>query len=145
MHWNEAVLHHPGLTPTEKLVYHLLREMGSDSPAGRARIACMLGLTERHARRMSAKLAGFGNVDIPQPEQSSLGNPHPVPANVDNQHLAHATVDNPRTCMSAPDTQVRPRTPMSAPLTPVRTLWSSSSEEDVRTTPLSTLPTPQGA
>ena len=144
MPWNDAVLEHPGLAPTEKLVYHLLQDLGADSPPVRARIARMLGLTERHMRRVGVKLAGISHVDIPQPEQSSVGYPHAVPANVDNQHISRADVDNPRTCTSAPDTQVRPRTPVSAPLTPVRTLWSSSSEEDVRTKPLREPPTPGG-
>lgn len=46
MHWNDTLLEHPGLTPTEKLVYHLLRDLGADSPQARARIARMLGLTD---------------------------------------------------------------------------------------------------
>ena len=106
MPWNDAILQHPDLTPTEKLLYHLLRDLGPDSPQVRARIACMLGLTERHMRRVGVKLAGIGDVDSPEPEQSSLGNPHPVPGNVDNQHIGRAHVDNPRTC-----TRMNPKTP----------------------------------
>ena len=126
MTWNDTVLAHPHLSPTDKLVFHLLERLGGDTPAVRRQLTIMLGLSDRQLRRISAKLQ------------------HCTPG--DNSSAPEGSVDNLRTCTSAAVMNVRDRTPASAPPTRMRTSLSSSSEEEEKTsTPLFLSPTPGGA
>ncbi|MCC7260970.1 MAG: hypothetical protein IT369_00475 [Candidatus Latescibacteria bacterium] len=113
MTWNDTVLAHPHLSPTDKLVFHLLGRLGGDSPAVRRQLTSTLRLSDRQLRRISARLQQCGDVDH---------SPAPV-----------ASVDNSRTLMSAADIDDRSAdTSVRSFNAPTRTLWSSSSEEDVQ-------------
>ncbi|MBI2505029.1 MAG: hypothetical protein HYW07_17560 [Candidatus Latescibacteria bacterium] len=113
MTWNDTVLAHPHLSPTDKLVFHLLGRLGGDTPAVRQQLTALLRLSDRQLRRISARLQQCEAVDN-----------SPAPA---------ASVDNSRTLMSAADIDVRSAdTNVRSLNAPTRTLWSSSSEEDVQ-------------
>ena len=121
--WNDTIIAHPNLSPTDKLVFHLLERLGGDSPQARRQIAALLRLSPRQVRRICAKL--------------------PLCSSVDNSPAPPANVDNWRTCTSAADIHVRPRTSRSAPPTHTRTS-STSSDEEVYKKDSPVLPTPPG-
>ena len=117
--WNDTVLEHPELKPTDKLVYHLLETFGRDDVSVRRQIAALLQRSERHIRRVCARLRQHGfTVDDLVPEES-----------VDNSAVMDAdnsvpaeNVDN----FASTDTHVRnnghprpKRTPMSEARTPM--------------------------
>ena len=131
MTWNDIILDHPQLSPTDKLVFHLLIHLGGDSPRTRRQLRRWLGLSDRHLRRIRDQLHAFGfrlpapsaplqNAQVPAPEgedaQVQTGRTCPVEADIQ--------VQTGRTC-PLPDVHVRSAN------APTRTLWSSSSEEDV--------------
>ena len=124
MTWNDSIIAHPHLSPTDKLVFHLLGRLGGDTPAARRQLTALLRLSDRQLRRISARLQQCGAVD--------------------NSPAPEASVDNSRTLMSAADLDDRPAdTSVRSANALTRTLWSSSSEEDKSSTALP-VPTPPG-
>ena len=99
--WNDTVLEHPELKPTDKLVYHLLVRFGSDDLSVRRQIAELLQRSERHIRRVCARLRqhGFTVDDLVLEEavdnSAVMDADSSVPAvSVDNFALADAVDDS---------------------------------------------------
>lgn len=124
MAWNDTVLHHPQLSSTDKLVYHLLDRLGDDSPQSRHQLSTLLGLGQRQLRRSRERLQSHGFL-----ARSSMTAP-----------AAPADIDDRRADISDRETVIHDRS-FNAP---TRTLWSSSSEEDVLEKPQYS-PPPGGA
>lgn len=121
MTWNDTVLDHPQLSPTDKLIFHLLARAGDHSPALRRHIARLLRQTKRNIDKSLSRLAAFGFSPF---ENSSSQAPH-------SENYSSQT-----------RTPVLKNTPPPDPRP--RTLWSSSSEEDVQEKPQYS-PPPGGA
>jgi hypothetical protein len=161
--WNEAVLAHPELEIADKLIYHLLVRSGSDDLAVRRQIAGLLQRSERHIRRVCARLRQYGFAVSDAPTLADLQvrrNGHPCPVrtplsavpvtpvrNGSYPPSARTPMSEARTPRSETDLQVRRnghpcpvRTPMSAPPTRARTCQSSSYEEDSICTAVPPLP-----
>ena len=110
MTWNDTVIAHPHLSSTDKLVYHLLQRLGGDTPRSRDQLRILLDLGQRQLRRSRERLQRHGFLS---PERSSVT----APADIYDR-----TADIPDRQADKYDRSFN---------APTRTLWSSSSEEDV--------------
>jgi len=114
--WNDTVIAHPHLSPTDKLIFHLLARAGSQAAAQRRQVAQLLRQTKRNIDKSLCRLATCG-FDPTDPAENYSAQPR-------------TTVPNEENYSSQTRTTVLKNTPSFN--APTRTLWSSSSEEDVQ-------------
>jgi len=128
--WNDTVLEHPELELADKLVYHLLVRYGGDDLMVRRQIAGLLQRSERHIRRVCARLRQHGftvgdapaeATDAPASADTHVrGNGHPCPARTSTSaetdthvrsnsypHPVRTPMSEERTPLSEADTHVR--------------------------------------
>ena len=132
MTWNDTVIAHPHLSSTDKLVYHLLQRLGGDTPRSRDQLRILLDLGQRQLRRSRERLQRHGFLS---PARSSMTTPADIYDRTADKYDRTADKYD-----RSPDIYDRSFD------APTRTLWSSSSEEDVlvKTSTPSSSPSPGG-